>query len=72
MYRRVKISSIVFYFTFISFVLYVCIATDDAVDSIIARAEFPTTTPEETLGLVRKWLKEEADFIHAVGIGMLS
>jgi fructokinase len=35
-------------------------------DNIVARSEFPTTNPEETLGSIRMWLNEQT--FDAVGI----
>ena len=44
---------------------WVCAVADGDPDAIVARAEFPTTTPSETLARVKKWLDarhEEAPF----------
>jgi fructokinase len=44
---------------------WVCAVAEGDPDAIVARAEFPTTTPSETLARVKKWLDarhEEAPF----------
>jgi len=55
-----------------TWVVAVAIVDEDGapldVSCVCDREEFATTTPEETLGSIRRWIEEHASDVDAIGV----